>query len=766
MVEGEARELDEGSMTPSPGGPGIPAAYNGRSGPSAGVVARGEAIDIVLDRLVIRDEPRLSDSVEMAFREGRGRVVVSIVEGPSLAFTAGAVCDRCGISVSEPTPLLFSFNHPVGACPECKGFGNILRYDEERVIPDPYLSLSDGAIEPWEKPAAHWWKEQMLAGAEESGIDVNVPYRKLPSEHMELLSKGSRHFYGIEDFFNELESKRYKLHVRVFLSRYRKGVECPACGGKRLRPDALVYRISGLDIAELTMKSIGELAAFFGDIDLTPFQKHMVKELLGQIGLKLGFFERVGLHYLTLSREGKTLSGGEYQRVNLSNQLASNLTGTLYVLDEPTVGLHRRDTERMSEIMSELAGVGNTTVVVEHDRQVIESADWVVELGPGGGREGGEVVFSGPMGKFRKSDTLTARYISGRLSIDTPRKRRKPAEYVTLTGATGNNLKSARLRVPLGTLTVVTGVSGSGKSTLVVETLHKALVKKLRVDHGSPLPYRSLDGGEKLKSVKLIDQTPIGRSPRSNPVTYLKVFDPIRKIFSEQPEARAHGYGPGFFSFNVEGGRCETCKGEGFQKVEMYFFEDLYVRCEDCVGKRYRPETLNVRYCGKNIHEVLNMTVDEALRLFSGVARINSRLSLMSDVGLGYLRLGQPATTLSGGEAQRLKICAELTDARVSDVLYVLDEPSVGLHPVDVGALLGVLHRLVDAGNTVVVIEHNLDVIRSADWIVDIGPEGGDQGGEIIFEGTPERIVRSKKSYTGRYLKREMKLPTASNGVS
>jgi excinuclease ABC subunit A len=737
MVEGKARDIDE-------------VVSSGGAGGGGGVSAPWR---VVLDRLVIRDEPRLSDSVEMAFGEGRGRVEVKTVDGPDLLFSAGAVCDGCGTGVAEATPLLFSFNHPVGACPECKGFGNILRYSEELVVPDPYLSLSEGAVEPWEKPAARWWKKQMLAGAKSAGIDVKAPYKDLSARHREMLVKGGEDFYGIEDFFEDLEGKRYKLHVRVFLSRYRRGVKCPACDGRRLRTDALSYRIGGLDITELSMLSVEELLKLFRDIDLSPFQKDVAGEILRQISLKLGFLERVGLHYLTLSRRGKTLSGGEYQRVNLSNQLASNLTGTLYVLDEPTVGLHRRDTERISEIMSELSGVGNTIVLVEHDRGMIEGSDWVVELGPGGGRDGGQVVFSGPMEGFRKSGTLTSRYIIGTERVDIPKKRRGSKGRITLMGATGNNLKDVDLEVPVGTLTAVTGVSGSGKSTLIVETLYRALVRTLRQGQESPLPYRALNGVQGLKAVKLIDQMPIGKSPRSNPVTYLKIFDPIRKLFAGQAESKAYGYGPGFFSFNVDGGRCETCRGEGYQKVEMYFFEDLYVRCEGCGGKRYKPETLRVRYCGKNIYEVLEMTVEEGGVFFSGVPQISGRLALMKDVGLGYIKLGQPATTLSGGEAQRLKICAELSAGGVNDVVFVLDEPTVGLHPMDVGALLRVLQRLVDAGNTVLVIEHNLDLIKSADWIIDIGPEGGDKGGEIVFAGTPDEIVRSKRSYTGRYLK-------------
>jgi excinuclease ABC subunit A len=710
--------------------------------------------DVVLDRLVIRDEPRLSDSVEMAFREGGGKIKIAIIKGPVLRFSSINACESCGLELPDPTPLLFSFNHPVGACPVCKGFGNILRYDEELIIPDGYLSLTEGAVDPFEKPAASWWKDQMLSGAEASGIDVNVPYMKLPKKHRDILFRGDRNFHGIDDFFDDLESKRYKLHVRVFLSRYRKGVKCKDCGGRRLSPEALAYKISGHDIVELSEFPISEVIKLFEDIDISPFQKDVAKEPLRQIGLKLGFLQRVGLGYLTLSREARTLSGGEYQRVNLSNQLASRLTGTMYVLDEPTVGLHKRDTDRVSEIMSEISSMGNTIVVVEHDRDIIEPSDWVVELGPGGGQRGGRVVFSGPMDEFvKKADTVTSRYLRGENFITDSRKRRMPKGNVVLKGASGNNLRDIDFKVPINTLTVVSGVSGSGKSTLVVDTLYEALIKKLRLGVGARLHYKDIKGHDSLKAVKLIDQTPIGRSPRSNPVTYLKVFDHIRRIFAGEPEARARGYGPGFFSFNVPGGRCGTCNGEGYQKVEMYFFEDLYIKCEECGGRRYSPEALRVKHFGKGIDEVLEMTVDDAVGFFQEDRAICSRLSLMKDIGLGYLRLGQPATTLSGGEAQRLKICSELGSGKIRDVLYILDEPTVGLHAKDVQELLGVLDRLVDAGNTVLLIEHNLDVIRSADWIVDLGPEGGDRGGEIVFEGAPEKIVECKRSYTGRYLK-------------
>lgn len=720
----------------------------------------GGFLNIVVDRLVIQDEPRLSDSVEMAWREGNERVKVVIVdEGPAvLRFTSANACDECEIELPPPSPLLFSFNHPVGACPECKGFGNILIYDEELIVPDRYLSLSEGAIEPYEKPAYRWWKRQLIEGAKKAGIDVRKPYIELSKEDRERIFKGDTDFYGIEDFFEELEGKRYKLHVRVFLSRYRKGVVCPACNGKRLQKDALSYRISGKDIAELCDMPVSRLLGFFKDIDLSPFQRDVAKEILRQIEIKLSFLHRVGLDYLTLSRQGRTLSGGEYQRVNLSNQLASCLTGTLYVLDEPTVGLHARDTERVARIMAELSDMGNTIVVVEHDKDVIKASDHVVELGPGGGMHGGEIVFAGPMEDFLKADTPTSRYIKGVDRITSlPRPLKGQRKELVLYGARGNNLKGVDLRIPLKSLTTVTGVSGAGKSSLVVETLYRALVKHFGLEQQSPLPYKSIVGVENINGVKIIDQTPIGRSPRSNPVTYLRVFDHIRRIFSEQAESRARGYSPGFFSFNVPGGRCETCKGEGYQRLEMYFFEDIYVRCEDCGGKRYKSDALRIMYRGKNIDDVLRMTVDEAAELFIDVPAVFSRLSLMMDVGLGYLRLGQPATTLSGGEAQRLKICAELGfDAgmrRSMPFLYILDEPTVGLHFRDVRLLIDVLRRLVDAGNTVLVIEHSLDVIAASDWIIDLGPEGGDNGGRIIFEGTPGEIVKVGESYTGRYLR-------------
>ncbi|MFZ3138490.1 MAG: excinuclease ABC subunit UvrA [Thermodesulfovibrionales bacterium] len=733
------------------------------------LIAHGSPLTIVLDRLIIKNEPRLADSIEIAWKEGNGRVKVIIFgekDFINLAFSSENACEECQIELPKAYPLLFSFNHPVGACPDCKGFGNILRYDENLIIPDKSLSLSKGAVDPWNKPAYRWWKQQLLKKADKQEIDINKPYSGFTEKEKALLFKGCQGFYGIDDFFEDMEGRRYKLHVRVFLSRYRRPVICSQCSGKRLRRESLAYKLSGLDIAELCLMPISEVIKFFADIDISPFQRDMAKEILRQINIKLGFMNKVGLEYLSLSREGRTLSGGEYQRVNLSNQIASFLTGTLYVLDEPTVGLHARDTEIVANIMSELSGLGNTVLVVEHDRKIIESADWVIELGPGGGHQGGEVVFSGTKNEFLEADTLTARYIKGIDKIETPYKRRSgTGDKLFLYAAEGNNLKSVNLEIPIQTLTTVTGVSGSGKSSLIVETLYRALAREFKTEQDFPLSYGKIEGIQYLKGVNLISQAPIGRSPRSNPVTYLKIFDLIRKIFSEQPEARALGYGPGFFSFNVSGGRCEICKGAGYQRMEMYFFEDLYVKCEECNGKRYKSDALKVLYHTKNIDEVLNMTVDEAISLFQDIPKIKNKFLLMQDIGLGYIRLGQPATKLSGGEAQRLKICAEMVNLSLPSFtkvdkkegnkgfLYILDEPTIGLHFTDVKALLDVLQRLVDSGNTVLVIEHNLDVIKASDWIIDLGPEGGEKGGRIIFAGKPEEIVNIKESYTGRYLK-------------
>ncbi|MCE5311669.1 MAG: excinuclease ABC subunit UvrA [Nitrospiraceae bacterium] len=735
--------------------------------------------EVVLDRLVITDESRLSDSIEAAWREGSGSIKIILFDKPAedaapvttvLLFSEQSSCEYCGIYVPEPSPILFSFNHPVCACDKCKGFGNVLIYDEDLITPDKELSLSGGAIELWEKPGYKWWKTQMIKGLKKSGIDTKMPYRLLNKETINLIYKGNSDFYGIDSFFEEMEAKRYKLHVRVMLSRYRSPVTCPKCKGTRLCDDALVYRISGLNIAEASDLPVSKLITWIDDLDLSLMQRSIAEEPLRQISAKLGFLKKVGLEYLTLSRQSKTLSGGEYQRVNLSNQLASALTGTLYVLDEPTIGLHPRDTRRIGSIMRQLCDLGNTIIVVEHDKDIISSSDWIVELGPEGGHLGGEIVFNGPIADFLKADTLTARYIRGDdlqthyttgSSVMKKEMISKNSDIITLKGASGNNLKNIDVSIPLTAMTVVTGVSGSGKSTLIVETLYHAAARHFRTDSEHPLPFKKLDGLAKLHGVKLIDQSPIGRTPRSNPLTYLKIFEPIRKLFAGLPESKAHGFGPGHFSFNITGGRCEMCKGEGYQKLEMYFFEDVFVKCEECGGRRYRQDILRVHYRGKNISDVLDMTVDEAYGFFPENQELRARLGLMKEIGLGYLKLGQPATTISGGEAQRLKICAELslTPKHMSrGLLYILDEPTVGLHHRDVTMLMRIIRKLVDAGNTAVIIEHNLDVILQADWVIDLGPEGGDAGGKVIFQGSPADLMKKKDSYTGKYLKEHLKI--------
>src|SRR5438034_986251 len=568
-----------------------------------------------------------------------------------------------------------------------------------------------------------------------------------------LVYDGDGKFPGINGFFEEIESYRYKLHVRVFLSRYRTQSPCPVCAGARLKPAALAVKVAGLTIAEFTGLTIERAAATLDSVSLTAWEAAVGREILRQLSAKLTFLLRVGLGYLTLGRQTRTLSGGEAQRINLANQLGSQLVGTLYVLDEPSIGLHARDTARLADLCRELATAGNTVVVVEHDRAFIEAADDSIELGPGSGERGGEVVFSGSQDEFRKTTrSLTARYLTGRESIPAPLARRTGRRHLVLTGAREHNLKDVTLRLPLGTLCVVTGVSGSGKSTLVHDTLYHAVARAFKTEFQTPGAYTALTGLEYVKGVRLIDQEPIGRTPRSNPVTYVKAFDEIRKLYAALPRARALGLDAGAFSFNVPGGRCESCQGDGFQKLEMYFFEDVYVTCQECEGRRYRAEVLGVKYRGKSIGDVLALTVDEAVDFFAATPVLARRLRVLQDVGLGYLRLGQPATTLSGGEAQRLKIAAELAARASGEMLYLLDEPTTGLHLDDVKKLLHVLHRLVDTGNTVVLVEHHLDVVRAADWVIDLGPEGGEEGGEIVAEGPPEVVAQTPGSYTGKFL--------------
>ncbi len=585
-------------------------------------------------------------------------------------------------------------------------------------------------------------------------VDVDAPFKSLSTDQQRLLWEGTKSFDGINDFFEYLEGKRYKLHVRVFLSRYRTPFDCPGCHGSRLKPDALFVKIAGHDIHQAMEQTVERLAGWIDVLPLQQFEQTIAADILRQLKAKLGFLQRVGLGYLTLSRQTKTLSGGEAQRVALANQLGSRLVGTLYVLDEPTIGLHARDTDLLAGILRDLADTGNTIVVVEHDRRMIESADYLVELGPQSGEKGGEIVCAAPTQKFiQDRRAATARYLRGEDSISLPTKRRTGnGKMLVLAGAAEHNLKDLLVRIPLGMLVCVTGVSGSGKSTLVEDTLYRAIARAFRVESLPMGRFKAIKGLEHLKGVRLIDQQPIGRTPRSNPITYLKAFDEIRRLFASERDAQRHGFTPGHFSFNAAGGRCDRCEGSGVEKLEMYFFEDIYAPCEICEGKRFKPQILKIRYRGKNVSEVLNLTVEEALSFFSGTPKLQERLHLLTSIGLGYLRLGQSATTLSGGEAQRLKIAAELKDSSAKNMLYVMDEPTTGLHFEDIKKLLTVLHKLVNAGNTLVVVEHNLDVIKSADWIIDLGPEGGAAGGQIIAEGRPEQVAKVEASHTGRFL--------------
>ncbi len=714
---------------------------------------------VITDRLILKEKERtrLTGSIETAFAEGGGEMWVSNAGGGEMkTYTTSFRCASCGITARKPTPVLFSFNHPVGACPECKGFGNILEYDKDLVVPDRSVTLRDGAVEPWTKPSYRWWLEDLEPFALRRGIDLDIPFSKLTESEVRLVFAGDESFEGVDGFFKELERKKYKLHIRVFLSRYKGQVSCPACEGRRLKPEALCVKIAGKSIALVTALTIKEARDFFISLELTPMEAKLSRETLRQIGSKLDFLNQTGLGYITLTRLTKTLSGGEAQRVSLANQIGSSLSGVLYILDEPSIGLHPRDIDMLIVQIKKLAARANTVVLVEHDPSVMRASDNILEFGPGAGTEGGRLVYSGTSEEFlTTARTLTSDFLTGRRQITIPRwRRRGSGESLLLKGATGNNLKGVNFRVPLGTFTCVTGVSGSGKSTLVIDTLYNAIAARLKEKGERALPFVSLNGDESLGGVRLINQEPIGRTPRSNPITYIGGFDDIRRFFAAQPTARAAGLTPGAFSFNVPGGRCEACKGEGAEKLEMYFLPDIYTQCGSCGGKRYKPQTLEVCYKRKNIFDVLNMTFDDASRFFPADRKTEARFSIIKEVGLGYLKLGQPATTLSGGEAQRLKIARELSTGTARSMLYILDEPTTGLHMTDIKKLLSVIGRLADDGNTVLTVEHNLDCIKTADHIIEIGPEGGDEGGRIVAEGSPEEIVDTPGSYTGQYLKR------------
>ena len=727
-----------------------------------------KSVYVLVDRLSISPESRsrLVDSIEICYREGHGEAIIQFVseasssagqEAECLTFNERFECKKDGTLYQEPEPRLFSFNNPYGACPRCQGFGNTVDFDLNLVVPDASKSLDEGAIQPWTKPRYRALLQDAKKFARERGIPTNVAWRHLTADQRELLLEGdpANDYQGVKGFFAWLERKKYKLHVRVFLSRYRGYATCPECLGTRLRPEARAVRVAGRSITEICKLSVKEARAFFSALQLTESQTKIADKILQEVRTRLQFLDEVGLAYLTLDRLTSSLSGGESQRIQLATSLGSHLVGALYVLDEPSIGLHPRDTQRLIDILKSLRDLGNTVLVVEHDPDTIHAADYVIDLGPGAGELGGKLLFAGTYdAMLEENSSLTGRYLSGELRIPVPNNRHKPGgRFLRLYGANSHNLQNMDLTLPLRTFTVVTGVSGSGKSTLVHDVLYKALAAKLNGASIKEFCDR-LEGDAQIREVVIVDQSPIGRTPRSNPATYLKAFDAIREVFAATPDAKRRGYSAGHFSFNVPGGRCETCQGDGTVTVEMQFLADVELICEECRGTRFKSGVLEVRYRGKNIHEVLQLTVRQALAFFVNVPRVVSKLRILNEIGLGYLRLGQSATTLSGGEAQRLKLAAHLSRTENQGILYILDEPTTGLHFDDIAKLLAAFRKLLESGASLLVIEHNLDVIKSADWIIDLGPEGGDQGGKIIATGTPEQVARNTQSYTGRYLAR------------
>jgi excinuclease ABC subunit A len=730
-------------------------------------VREAREVLVVVDRLPAADanRGRLADAVATAFSEGEG-VAVALDNGDRRRFSAHPSCSNCGTAAPALTPTLFSFNNPRGACPGCNGFGAVLEYDESLIVPNPRKSLAQGALDPWTKPRYEGRRRILRETARAKGIPLDAPWEDLSAKARHFLLNGaSGRFLGMLPFLQRLEAKRYKQYIRVFLRQYQLAKTCPACGGARLQPEALAVRVGGRTIADVAALTTAAVRDWVAAVELTPFQRAVAVHILTELAARLSFVTDVGLGYLTLDRLTRTLSGGEAQRIALSNALGSRLVDTLYVLDEPTIGLHPADTDRLLGLLRRLADGGNTVVVVEHDPAAMRAADWMVELGPASGEAGGALVYQGPAADVRAAGTLTGQYLSGEKSIGVPSARRPARRWLGVQGARLHNLRGVDARIPLGTLTAVTGVSGSGKSTLVHDVLFRQLESRLTGTHGAkqhlgePVgEVRALDGWEAISDVVLVDQAPIGRTPRSNPITYIKAFDELRTLFAAEPLARARAYTPSTFSFNVPGGRCEACEGAGHVLVEMVFLANVFVPCDVCAGKRFKKDVLEVKLGrgGSSIHEVLEWTVDQALQRFHRQPRLARALWHLQQVGLGYLRLGQPATTLSGGEAQRLKIARELALAgrkgRAGRKLYILDEPTTGLHLDDVRTLCRVLDKLVDAGHTVLVIEHHLDVIKRADWVIEMGPGAGAAGGRVVAQGTPEEIARTPGSPTGRYL--------------
>jgi len=790
VAGGRTIHLDREPLPPVPGAPS--------ETPTAGT-----GYYVIVDRLAAGTaaENRVRDSLETAFAKGEGQcfVFAAVEEAaglpaspdptvdsassslqPSLGgrgsvteidgrwwrrmgFSARLACEECAREFAEPEPRLFSFNSPLGACPDCEGFGNVIGIDMELVVPDPSKSIREGAIAPWNSPAYAHELEELLALAPDYDLPVDVPFSELDERHLALITHGvpERKFGGLEGFFAWLERRKYKMHIRVFLSRWRSYRPCPACGGARLKPEALAVRVGGKNLAELSAMKISEAARFLDELELTDWQRKVGRMMLDQVRARLGYLETVGLGYLTLDRTLRTLSGGEARRVALTSALGSTLVNMLYVLDEPSIGLHPRDVHRLIEAIGELRDRENTVVVVEHEEAILRAADQVVEIGPGAGERGGRIVFQGtPEEMERTEGSLTGDYLARRRGIITNGRRRRPDHgWIRLAGARGNNLQDVTVEFPLGVLCLVTGVSGSGKSTLVQDTLYPALCRRLRKDAPKPYPYEDVFGDGQIDDVIMVDQSPIGRSPRSNPVTYLKAFDEIRNVFAETVEARTRNYGAGHFSFNVDGGRCPECHGDGYLQIDMQFLADVYMRCSACGGRRYRSEILEVTYRGRNIADVLDMTVREAFTFFRGRPKVQARLKRLIDVGLDYVRLGQPANTLSGGEAQRLKLAGYMSSAKRGRCLFILDEPTTGLHFSDIVQLLDCFDALLSVGHSLIVVEHNLQMMKAADYLIDLGPGAADEGGRIVAQGTPEMIANSPGSITGGFLREVLAEP-------
>jgi len=728
----------------------------------------GQSVNIVIDRLVINHTEdsfsRAADSAQTAFQTGQGYCQVIIQDDNEIRReNFSNLFEADGILFEEPSEHLFSFNNPIGACPVCEGYGKIIGIDENLVIPDKNLSVYDDAIVCWKGETMKKWKERLIAGADQSGFPIHKPWFQLTQEQKELVWKGNRYFYGLNRFFQHLEEKKYKIQYRVLLSRYRGKTVCTECRGARLRKEAGYVNVAGRTIQELVNMPVNRLYDHFLNINLDPTDKIIAERLLKEITIRLRFLLDVGLSYLTLDRLSSGLSGGESQRINLSTSLGSNLVGSMYILDEPSIGLHPRDTNLLIKVLKELRDLGNTVIVVEHEEEIIRAADEIIDLGPEAGRLGGEVIYQGGLDLSEANLSLTAGYLSGRLKVPVPRVRRKWNSFIEVSGARENNLKEINVKFPLHTITVVTGVSGSGKSSLVTEVLYKYLSDRITGSNLKPGQFREITGDiAGLTGIELVDQNPIGKSSRSNPVTYLKAYDEIRKLFAEQQASVQNNFKPSHFSFNVEGGRCEECQGEGIIRVEMQFMAAVELTCDACRGMRFRRDILEVRYNGKNIYDVLEMTIDEAIDFFGRQPgrtekKIIEKLRPLSDVGLGYIKLGQSSSTLSGGESQRVKLAYFLSQEKdTGHILFVFDEPTTGLHFHDINKLLRSINALVEHGHSVIIIEHNQEVIKSCDWVIDLGPEGGEEGGYVVFEGKPEDLARCSRSYTGKYLARKL----------